>query len=88
MQSKSLVLGLLAVLGVSLTGAILTRRISVQKAEIQELRQEIDELKEIQQKLEEENENLSDQLQDCTEDYQHCISGRIWTEDYPNPFNK
>ena len=88
MQSKSLVLGLLAVLGVSLTGAILTRRISIQKVEMQELRQEIDELKGIQQKLEEENENLSDQLQDCTEDYQHCISGRIWTEDYPNPFNK
>ena len=88
MKSKSLIFGLLAVMAVSMTGAILTRRISVQRSEIEELRQEIDELKEIQQKLEEENENISDQLQDCTEDFQHCLSGRIWAEDYPNTLRK
>ena len=87
MNRKSLILGLLAVLGVSVSGAVLTNRISSQNDVILELRQEIDELKNIQQKLEEENENLSDQLQSCTEDYQHCISGLIWTESYPNPFN-
>ena len=88
MNRKSLILGLLAILGVSVSGAVLTNRISSQNDVILELRQEIDELRDIQQKLEEENENLSDQLQDCAEDYQHCISGRIWTESYPNPFNK
>ena len=88
MNRKSLILGLLAILGASVSGAVLTNRISSQNDVILELRQEIDELRDIQNKLEEENENLSDQLQDCTEDYQHCISGRIWTEDYPNPFNK
>ena len=81
MNRKSLILGLLAILGVSVSGAVLTNRISSQNDVILELR-------DIQQKLEEENENLSDQLQSCTEDYQHCISGRIWTESYPNPFNK
>lgn len=88
MNRKSLILGLLAILGVSVSGAVLTNRISSQNDVILELRQEIDELRDIQNRLEEENENLSDQLQDCTEDYQHCISGRIWTESYPNPFNK
>jgi type II secretory pathway pseudopilin PulG len=88
MNRKSLILGLLAILGISLSGAILTSRIASQSDVILELRREIDELKEIQSRLEEENECLSDELQSCTEDYQHCVSGRIWTETYPNPSNK
>lgn len=88
MNRKSLVLGLLAILGISTAGVILTARISSQREEIMELRREIDELQEIRHKLEAENENLSDELQDCTEDFQHCLSGRIWTESFPNPFKE
>ena len=88
MKHRSLLLSLMAIMSVSLAGIILTRKISEQREEIMELETYVIELKDIQNRLETENESLSDQLQDCTEDYQHCISGRIWTEDYPNPFNK
>jgi DNA-binding transcriptional regulator GbsR (MarR family) len=81
MNRKSLILGLSAILGVSLVGALLTRSISVQKSMINELLLEIQEVRAINDTLEQEVENLSDQLQDCTEDYQHCVAGRTWNQE-------
>jgi cell division protein FtsB len=83
MNRKSLILGLSAILGVSLVGALLTRSIAVQKTEINELLLEIQEVRTINDSLEQEVEDLSDELQACTEDYQHCVAGRTLYPENP-----
>lgn len=88
MDRKGLIFGLLAILGVSLTGAVLTGSLSSQKSRARELEEEVLELRAVVDTLEEKNENLSDQLQDCTEDYQHCASGRMWNQEEFTPIEK